>query len=127
MNLASLDATMDAASGKHSVMARKQHGGHTIPLTDQQYRDLITVQLADWLEQVRLAEAIHLETMFSRFCQVTFAADFAHPEMIWASFSAAADNAIYGMAYCLKQDCEHCIAMSGLLDPTEQVLSNPQS
>ncbi|KAL3161203.1 hypothetical protein ABBQ38_009572 [Trebouxia sp. C0009 RCD-2024] len=52
MDLASLDATMDAPSGKHHVMARKQHGGHPIPLTDQQYRDLITVQLADWLEQV---------------------------------------------------------------------------
>ncbi len=43
---------MDAPSGKHHVMARKQHGGQPIPLTDQQYRDLITVQLADWLEQV---------------------------------------------------------------------------
>lgn len=52
MDLASLDATMDAPPGKHHVMARKQHGGHPIPLTDQQYRDLITVQLADWLEQV---------------------------------------------------------------------------
>ena len=55
MDLASLDATMDAPSGKHQVMARKQHGGQPISLTDQQYRDLITVQLADWLEQVHCA------------------------------------------------------------------------
>lgn len=55
MDLASLDATMDAPSGKHQVMARRQHGGQPIPLTDQQYRDLITVQLADWLEQVHCA------------------------------------------------------------------------
>ncbi len=54
MDLASLDATMGAPSGKHQVMARKQHGNHVIPLTDQQYRDLITVQLADWLEQVNM-------------------------------------------------------------------------
>ena len=53
MDLASLDATMDAPSGKHHVTARKQHGGQPVPLTDQQYRDLITVQLADWLEQVQ--------------------------------------------------------------------------
>ncbi len=51
MDLVSLDVTMDAPSGKHQVMARKQHGSYVIPLTDQQYRDLITVQLADWLEQ----------------------------------------------------------------------------
>ena len=55
MDLASLDATMDAAPGKHHVMTRKQHGGQRISLTDQQYRDLITVQLADWLEQVHCA------------------------------------------------------------------------
>lgn len=63
MDLASLDATVDAAPGEHFVMARKQHGGKRIPLTDQQYRDLITVQLADWLEQVRflrgLADILH--------------------------------------------------------------------
>ena len=52
MDLASLDATMDAPSGKHHVVARKQHGTEQVPLTDQQYHDLITVQLADWLEQV---------------------------------------------------------------------------
>lgn len=52
MDLASLDATVDAPAGEHFVMARKQHGGKRMPLTDQQYRDLITVQLADWLEQV---------------------------------------------------------------------------
>lgn len=52
MDLASLDATMNAPSGGHQVLARKQHGSCMIPLTDQQYRDLITVQLADWLEQV---------------------------------------------------------------------------
>lgn len=57
MDLRSLDATMDAPSGKHFVLARKQHGGHEIPLTDQQYQDLITVQLADWLEQVALLVA----------------------------------------------------------------------
>ena len=53
MNLASLDATLDAPAGQHSVVAHKQHGGHRILLTDQQFRDLIVVQLADWLEQVR--------------------------------------------------------------------------
>ena len=52
MNLASLDTTLDAPAGQHSVVAHKQHGGHRIPLTDQQFRDLIVVQLADWLEQV---------------------------------------------------------------------------
>ena len=52
MDLASLDATMSHPSGQHCVMARQQHGGEKIPLTDQQYTDLITVQLADWLEQV---------------------------------------------------------------------------
>lgn len=54
MDLASLDATMGAPSGKHQVLARKQHGNHVVPLTDRQYRDLITVQLADWLEQASL-------------------------------------------------------------------------
>ena len=34
-------------------MQRKQHGGHKIPLTDQQYHDLCVVQMADWLEQVQ--------------------------------------------------------------------------
>ena len=67
MDLASLDATMDAPSGKHHVMARKQHGGQPIPLTDQQYRDLITVQLADWLEQVHCA----LHTRFCHFQLMT--------------------------------------------------------
>ena len=58
MDLKSLDATMDAPSGEHFVLARQQHGGHHIPLTDRQYRDLITVQLADWLEQVKLLVAV---------------------------------------------------------------------
>ena len=62
MDLASLDATMGAPPGKHHVMARKQHGGQPISLTDQQYRDLITVQLADWLEQVHCALHTPLST-----------------------------------------------------------------
>lgn len=33
-------------------MARPDVGGHEIALTDQQFEDLITVHLADWLEQV---------------------------------------------------------------------------
>lgn len=73
MDLASLDATMDAPSGKHHVMARKQHGGHPIPLTDQQYRDLITVQLADWLEQVCFCLApfpIQSTSTSSSFCSL---------------------------------------------------------
>lgn len=41
--------------GQHFLMQRKQHGGHKIPLTDQQYHDLCVVQMADWLEQVRSA------------------------------------------------------------------------
>lgn len=53
MDLASLDATVDDAAGQHSVLAREQHGGQRVQLTDQQYTDLITVQLADWLEQAR--------------------------------------------------------------------------
>ncbi|KAK9805046.1 hypothetical protein WJX73_006614 [Symbiochloris irregularis] len=52
MDLASLDATMCDPDGQHSILARQDQGGHRVPLTDQQYRDLITVQLADWLEQV---------------------------------------------------------------------------
>jgi len=48
----SLDSQLDAAPGQHSVRARPEVGGHQIPLTDQEHTDLITVHLADWLEQV---------------------------------------------------------------------------
>ncbi|MCJ1425705.1 hypothetical protein MMC29_003605, partial [Sticta canariensis] len=51
MDLASLDATMEHESGQHFVVARAQQGGMKVPLSDAQYRQLITVQLADWLEQ----------------------------------------------------------------------------
>ena len=57
MDLASLDATMGDEPGQHNIRAREQHGGKLVPLTDEQYRNLITVQLADWLEQVT-----HLKT-----------------------------------------------------------------
>ena len=63
MDLASLDATMDHAAGQHYVMAREQHGGAKVPLTDQQYHDLITVQLADWLEQVGLVSS-HVQSRY---------------------------------------------------------------
>ena len=72
MDLASLDATMDVPSGKHQVLARKQHGSYVIALTDQQYRDLITVQLADWLEQVHSsALALRLDAVIVRFGAAT--------------------------------------------------------
>lgn len=52
MDLATLDATMEHEAGQHYIKARAQHGAMKVPLSDLQYRQLITVQLADWLEQV---------------------------------------------------------------------------
>ena len=52
MDRATLDATLAAPSGQHSVLARPEVGGAAIALTDGQFRDLITVHLADWLQQV---------------------------------------------------------------------------
>ena len=37
-----------------AFQARPDVGGERIPLSEQQFTDLITVHLADWLEQVRL-------------------------------------------------------------------------
>jgi hypothetical protein len=53
MDRVTLDATLSAPAGKHKIMARPDVGGHEIALTDQQFEDLITVHLADWLEQVQ--------------------------------------------------------------------------
>lgn len=36
-----------------AFQARPDVGGERIPLSEQQFTDLITVHLADWLEQVR--------------------------------------------------------------------------
>ncbi|CAL8468548.1 g8088 [Coccomyxa elongata] len=52
MDRETLDATLSAPAGKHTIRARPDVGGHEIVLTDQQFSDLITVHLADWLEQV---------------------------------------------------------------------------
>lgn len=54
MDRTALDATLSDGPGKHSIHARPDvAGGAHIPLTDSQFSDLITVHLADWLEQVR--------------------------------------------------------------------------
>jgi len=53
MDRISLDSTLDAAPGEHCVRARPDVGGERIPLNDRQLTDLITVHLADWLEQAR--------------------------------------------------------------------------
>ena len=53
MDRVTLDATLSAPAGKHKIKARPDVGGHEIALTDQQFEDLITVHLADWLEQVQ--------------------------------------------------------------------------
>lgn len=57
MDRATLDATLSAPAGQHSIRARPDVGGAHIPLTDQQLEDLITVHLADWLEQARSAHS----------------------------------------------------------------------
>lgn len=49
-----LDATLDAPAGTHEIRARPEVGGERIPLTDQQFRDLITVHVADFIEQVTM-------------------------------------------------------------------------
>ena len=48
-----LDATLSAPSGGHEIRSRSELGGERIPLTDQQFMDLITVHVADFIEQVR--------------------------------------------------------------------------
>ncbi len=55
LDRATLDATLSAPPGTHSIRARPAVGGHEIPLTDEQFTDLVTVHVADWLEQVRWA------------------------------------------------------------------------
>ena len=52
MDRATLDACLDQTT--HPISARPEVGGHTINLDQQQFSDLITVHLADWLEQVQL-------------------------------------------------------------------------
>jgi hypothetical protein len=47
-----LDATLDAPAGTHEIRARSELGGDRIPLSDQQFLDLITVHVADFIEQV---------------------------------------------------------------------------
>lgn len=51
MDRTTLDAALDAAPGERWLMARPDVGGERITLTEQQFTDLITVHLADWLEQ----------------------------------------------------------------------------
>ena len=55
MDRTTLDKTLSDSSGHHSIRVRPEvaEGAH-IPLTDSQFNDLITVHLADWLEQVRV-------------------------------------------------------------------------
>ena len=47
-----LDATLTAPPGTHEIRARSELGGERIPLTDKQFMDLITVHVADFIEQV---------------------------------------------------------------------------
>ena len=54
MDRTTLDATLSDSPGQHSIRARPDvAGGAHISLSDSQFSDLITVHLADWLEQVR--------------------------------------------------------------------------
>lgn len=54
MDRTTLDSTLSDSPGAHSISARPDvAGGAHIPLTNSQFKDLITVHLADWLEQVR--------------------------------------------------------------------------
>ncbi len=48
-----LDATLSASSGAHEIRSRSELGGDRISLTDQQFMDLITVHVGDFIEQVR--------------------------------------------------------------------------
>ena len=53
MDRTTLDRTLSDSHKAHSICARPDvAGGAHIPLTDFQFKDLITVHLADWLEQV---------------------------------------------------------------------------
>lgn len=48
-----LDSTLDALPGTHAIRARPGVGGEQIPLSDQQFEDLIRLHLADFTEQVK--------------------------------------------------------------------------
>ena len=64
MDRTTLDATLSDSPGTHSIHARPDvAGGARIPLTDSQFSDLITVHLADWLEQVRPDVAEHYSAL----------------------------------------------------------------
>ena len=68
MDRTTLDRTLSDKQGAHSICARPDvAGGAHIPLTDSQFEDLITVHLADWLEQVGFRrirpEMLHLADM----------------------------------------------------------------
>lgn len=44
-------------------------GGERIPLSEQQFTDLITVHLADWLEQVRpMPRSVSLAALYAGRC-----------------------------------------------------------
>ena len=50
--------------------ARPDVGGERIPLSKQQFSDLITVHLADWLEQVRpMPRPVSLLTLYMGKCK----------------------------------------------------------
>ena len=55
MDRATLDAAvMQNSQTSSTVNARPEVGGHAIQLSRQQFLDLISVHLGDWLQQVRL-------------------------------------------------------------------------
>lgn len=54
MDRATLDASLDHSSSRKTVEARKEVGGAKIELDEQQFRDLISVHLGDWLQQVTI-------------------------------------------------------------------------
>lgn len=64
MDRATLDETLSHGSGAHFVLARPEFGGHKIPLTDQQFTDLISVHLADWLQQVSHRFSLSIKSHF---------------------------------------------------------------
>ena len=67
MDRTTLDATLSDSPGQHSIRARPDvAGGAHIPLSNSQFSDLITVHLADWLEQVRRRR--HLQLLPCRCC-----------------------------------------------------------
>ena len=50
-----MDLTLIDLPGHHKLLLREEHGSKVVKLTDQQFLDLITVHLADWLEQVAMS------------------------------------------------------------------------